>query len=280
MPETPEKRDLGRPRGMDHAAAAGWSRPARCPPVSSSSSPSPSSSTTSAGSTTSASTGPRASSTRSRRRASRCSSRLDRDVDAVVFLRPQDDLYQPVKELLSRYAAASRRIHVRMIDPEKNPIEARQLVDQYQVTTPGDRHRLGQRPPGPRQQRSSPSSTTRAVQLGQRPEMTGFKGEQLFTGAIMQLVERRKPKILFTTGHGEASLDDRGPRGFSGVEDLLGARQLRPLGVGLARQAGGARRHRPPGHRRPQGELRRSPSSTRSPPISTTAAACSCCSTR
>jgi ABC-type uncharacterized transport system involved in gliding motility auxiliary subunit len=147
--------------------------------------------------------------------------RLDKDVDAVVFLRPQDDLYQPVKELLSRYAAASPRIHVRMIDPEKNPVEAQQLVTRYQVTTPGivlatakDRRVLDSN--------ELAELDFSAVQLGQKPEMTGFKGEQLVTGALMQLAQGRKPKVLFTTGHGEASLDDRGPRGLSGAEDLLG----------------------------------------------------------
>jgi ABC-type uncharacterized transport system involved in gliding motility auxiliary subunit len=52
--------------------------------------------------------------------------------------------------------------------------------------------------------------------------MTGFKGEQLFTSAVVQLSEGRKPKILFTTGHGELSLDDQGGRGLSGAQQLLG----------------------------------------------------------
>ncbi|HEY8022178.1 MAG TPA: GldG family protein [Thermoanaerobaculia bacterium] len=147
--------------------------------------------------------------------------RLDRDVDAVVFLRPQDDLYQPVKEILARYAAASPRLHVRMIDPEKNPVEAQQLVTRYQVTTPGivlatakDRRVLD----------SSELAEVdfSAVQMGQKPEMTGFKGEQMITGALIQLAQGRKPKVLFTTGHGETSLDDRGPRGLSGAQDILG----------------------------------------------------------
>jgi ABC-type uncharacterized transport system involved in gliding motility auxiliary subunit len=147
--------------------------------------------------------------------------RLDHDVDAVVFLRPQDDLYQPVRELLSRYAAASPRIHVRMIDPEKNPVEAQQLVTRYQVTTPGIVLA------GPKDRRVLDSNELAefdfsGVQLGQKPEMTGFKGEQLITGALMQLSQGRKPKVLFTTGHGEAALDERGPHGFSGAEDILG----------------------------------------------------------
>jgi len=54
------------------------------------------------------------------------------------------------------------------------------------------------------------------------PQMTGFKGEQLFTSALVQLSEGRKPKILFTTGHGEHSLDDQSGRGLSGAQQLLG----------------------------------------------------------
>jgi len=52
--------------------------------------------------------------------------------------------------------------------------------------------------------------------------MTGFKGEQLFTSAILQLSEGHKPKILFTTGHGEHALDDQGGHGLSGARQLLG----------------------------------------------------------
>jgi ABC-type uncharacterized transport system involved in gliding motility auxiliary subunit len=52
--------------------------------------------------------------------------------------------------------------------------------------------------------------------------MTGFKGEQLFTSAIVQLSEGGKPRILFTTGHGEHSLDDQSGRGLSGAQQLLG----------------------------------------------------------
>ncbi len=52
--------------------------------------------------------------------------------------------------------------------------------------------------------------------------MTGFKGEQRFTGAILELEEAKKPKVLFTTGHGERSLDDFDQNGLSQAQDLLG----------------------------------------------------------
>jgi gliding motility-associatede transport system auxiliary component len=146
---------------------------------------------------------------------------LKDDVQAVVFLGPQDQLYSPVRELLERYAAASPHVKVRVVDQEKNPVEASQLVKQYQVTSPGVVFATAK-------DRRVIDSTEladydfTAVQFGQKPEMTGFKGEQLFTSALLQLSEGRKPKILFTTGHGEASLDDTGQRGLSGMRDILG----------------------------------------------------------
>jgi ABC-type uncharacterized transport system involved in gliding motility auxiliary subunit len=60
------------------------------------------------------------------------------------------------------------------------------------------------------------------MQMGQAPTLSGFKGEQLFTGAILQLGEGKKPKLIFTTGHGERSLDDQGPEGLAGIQQLLG----------------------------------------------------------
>ncbi|MFL6196506.1 MAG: GldG family protein [Thermoanaerobaculia bacterium] len=148
---------------------------------------------------------------------------LDRDVDFIVFLSPdqQQELYQPTTELLQRYGSASRRVHVRVVDAEKNPLEAQQLVKTYGVTTTGVVVASG------KDKRVIDSNDLaeldfRTVQTAGRPQMTGFKGEQLFTSAILQLSEGRKPRILFTTGHGEHSLDDQGEHGLAGAQQILG----------------------------------------------------------
>jgi ABC-type uncharacterized transport system involved in gliding motility auxiliary subunit len=148
---------------------------------------------------------------------------LKRDVDFVVFLSPdqQRELYQPTNELLARYGAASRRVHVRIVDAAKNPIEAQQLIKKYGVTTTGvvvasgnDRRVIDSN--------DLAELDFRTMQSTGQPQMTGYKGEQLFTSAILQLNEGRKPKILFTTGHGEHSLDDQGGHGLSGAQQILG----------------------------------------------------------
>jgi ABC-type uncharacterized transport system involved in gliding motility auxiliary subunit len=148
---------------------------------------------------------------------------LKRDVDFYVFLSPdqQRELYQPTTEVLARYGSASRRVHVRIVDAAKNPIEAQQLSQKYGVTTTGvvvasgnDRRVIDSN--------DLAELDFRTMQSTGQPQMTGYKGEQLFTSAILQLSEGRKPKILFTTGHGEHSLDDQGGHGLSGAQQILG----------------------------------------------------------
>lgn len=147
---------------------------------------------------------------------------LKRDVDFIVFLQPADELYEPVRELLSQYDAASQRVRVRYVDPQKDRIQAERLIQQYQITGYGVVVASGN------DKRVVPSGDLAefdfsGMQMGQAPTLSGFKGEQLFTGAILQLNEGRKPKVLFTTGHGERSLDDQGEQGLSGIQEILGA---------------------------------------------------------
>ena len=147
---------------------------------------------------------------------------LDKDVEVVVFLSPQDELYEPTRELLRRYEAASPRVGVRVIDPEKNPIEAQQLVQKYEITgasvvvaSGGDKRVIDSS--------ELAEMDFSAMQMeGGSPRVGAFKGEQAVTSAILQLAEGRKPKVLVTTGHGEARLDDVGARGLSTAQQLLG----------------------------------------------------------
>jgi ABC-type uncharacterized transport system involved in gliding motility auxiliary subunit len=147
---------------------------------------------------------------------------LNRDIEFIVFLAPeQGEILEPTRELLSRYGSASRRVSVRIVDAAKKPVEAQQLLQKYGVTTTGVVVASGN------DKRVIDSNELaeldfRTLQTTGAPQMTGFKGEQLFTSAIVQLSEGRKPKILFTVGHGEHSLDDQSGRGLSGAQQLLG----------------------------------------------------------
>ncbi|MGH9464248.1 MAG: Gldg family protein, partial [Thermoanaerobaculia bacterium] len=147
---------------------------------------------------------------------------LDRDVETIVFMRPGGELYDEVTELLARYEAASPRIRLRLLDPERNLAEAQSLVDRYQVTgldvvvfDAGDGNtRIVQAADLAEYDYSG-------MQFGQAPTLKGFKGEQQLTSALLNLSESEKPKILFTKGHGEHALDDFSSGGLSAAADYL-----------------------------------------------------------
>ena len=151
---------------------------------------------------------------------------LDQEVEVTMFLQPGTNLYDPAKELLERYAARSSRVSLRTVDPQRNLIEAQRLVDEFQLSSlnvvvfeSGDDRRVVE-------ESTLADFDYSGMQYGAAPTMTGFKGEEAFTSAILALVEKTKPKVLFTTGHGERSLDDFGDAGLSRVRDLLGKENL------------------------------------------------------
>lgn len=146
---------------------------------------------------------------------------LDRDVSVIVFMDDQSPVYEPTKELLSRYAAASPRLKPSFVDPVRNPARAQQLVQRYDVQRAAVVFESG------KDKRVVEASDLAdydysAMQQGGAPEMKGFKGEQKFTSALVELMEAKKPSILFTTGHGEPSLDSQEGRGFGRLQRFLG----------------------------------------------------------
>jgi ABC-type uncharacterized transport system involved in gliding motility auxiliary subunit len=61
------------------------------------------------------------------------------------------------------------------------------------------------------------------AQYGQEPTVKEFKGEKLITSAILSLVESKKPRILFTKGHGEAyTAQSPDGRSLARAAELLG----------------------------------------------------------
>ena len=147
---------------------------------------------------------------------------LDRDIDVTLFLPDGSPLHDSSKELLERYAAKSPRIHFRAISADKNLIEAQRLVDKFQLSNlnvvvfeSGNDRRVVE-------ESALADYDYSALQYGGSPELTGFKGEEAFSGAILELVESRKPKVLLTSGHGELALDEPGAGGLSGVAGLVG----------------------------------------------------------
>ena len=128
---------------------------------------------------------------------------LDKDVSVVVFMTPQTPLFQDTRELLTRYQAASSHVRVEFIDPDRNPLRTQQLAKEYGVSAANTVvFSVGAH-------RKYVSSEQLAdydysgVQYGQSPKLKAFKGEEQFTSAILAVVNPSRPRVYFTTGHGE-----------------------------------------------------------------------------
>ncbi len=148
---------------------------------------------------------------------------LDRDVDIIVLLDPASELYTAANELLDRYVAVNpQRIERRDMDAAKDLLALQQLVDQYDIqrdnviviAADGDKRVIAEH--------ELVEYDYSGSQFGQPPTMKAFKGEQLITSAILSLVESRKQKLVFTTGHGEATFDPGDPRSLSQAREILG----------------------------------------------------------
>ncbi len=156
--------------------------------------------------------------------------RVDRDIDAILFLVPNSpvdsQVFDQVSELLDRYEAANPRIRKRVIDPARDRLEVTRLIEDFDierahavVIAAGDDRRVLDGFDFVEYDYSGAS-------LGQPPSVKAFRGEQLITSAILELIEDEKPKVVFTSGHGEASIEATSegsdPRALAAAADLLG----------------------------------------------------------
>lgn len=108
---------------------------------------------------------------------------LRRDVRITAFLRADEPGRVESIALLDRYEQRSRRIDVRVVDPDD---------------APGDVARLG----------VDPLLGGVALVSGDKTELAPFPTEQDLTAALARLQRARVPDVCFTTGHGEAPLDN------------------------------------------------------------------------
>lgn len=139
---------------------------------------------------------------------------LKQKVRVVVFMTPASGLYDQVHELLSRYAAASDKIKVEYIDPDKEPLKTRALAKQFGISAANTVvFAVGDRTKYVTSNQLADYDYSMA-RMGQAPKLKAFKGEEQFTSAILSLVAPHVPKIYFVSGHGEISLKS-GARGRS-----------------------------------------------------------------
>jgi len=131
---------------------------------------------------------------------------LTEEVRVVVFMTPATSMYDQVHELLQRYQAASSKLSVEFIDPDREPLRTKQLAEQFGVQVANTVvFALGDRTKYVTAEQMAEMDYS-GMEYGQGPSVRAFKGEEQFTSAILSLVAPEVPKVYFVTGHGEAAV--------------------------------------------------------------------------
>ena len=135
---------------------------------------------------------------------------LKKEVRIFVFFSPTarntsgPGLYDDVQNLLKEYEfAGKRRIQVENIDPYRNPTRARELQERYRFGANENLIILDYQG----RQKFLPvadlAEYDASGMFNDAQEVSAFKGEQIITGAMIELVEDKQTKIGLVTGHGE-----------------------------------------------------------------------------
>ena len=145
---------------------------------------------------------------------------LKAPVTVTVFMTEGSPLYAETQELLKRYAAASPRLTVETLNPERNPARAQAFLRELGDVRLSVVFRSGDKKKVVPVDALAEYDFARA-QLGGEPALKAFKGEQEFTAALLTVTQEKSPKVVFTTGHGERPLAGRLREGYERVSDLL-----------------------------------------------------------
>jgi hypothetical protein len=122
-------------------------------------------------------------------------------VEAIVLCRTRTPLFTEIRLLLEQYENRGRRFHVVYIDPDRDLARAKELVM---------RERLSKaewvlfRCRG----RSVPVAVRDLVGTDAGGVRSMFHGEQLFSAAILEVTQTRRPTVYFLAGSGEHAIDD------------------------------------------------------------------------
>ncbi len=134
---------------------------------------------------------------------------LDEPVDVVVFLSRSDNMRVSVEHMLGAYAAETRQLRVRYVDPDQNPAEFMALQKQYDINQLAtDDGRLV-------------SETAIVLARGKKHwyvtaddimsiDETGAvkpKLEQALTVGLRNILGSEVTRVCFTAGHQEASIE-------------------------------------------------------------------------
>ena len=134
---------------------------------------------------------------------------LKQDANITYFDGPRG--FRSAKDQLDLYSNLSPKIHVKYVDPEKEPMVAREA--------------------------GVKAAGTAIVQVGLNKNEAKSMTEEEITGALIRDLKHTTRTICFVTGSGEHQIDDSGRTGYSRLKDLLGKDNYSAKSIDLLQKA-------------------------------------------
>jgi ABC-type uncharacterized transport system involved in gliding motility auxiliary subunit len=134
---------------------------------------------------------------------------LKQDATIAYFDGPRG--FAPAKDQLDLYSNLSPKVHVKYVDPDKDPMAARAA--------------------------GFKSNGTAIVQVGLNKNEAKSVTEEEITGALIRDLKNTTRTVCFVTGSGEHQIDDSGRNGYSRLKDLLGKDNYAAKSIDLLQKA-------------------------------------------
>jgi ABC-type uncharacterized transport system involved in gliding motility auxiliary subunit len=134
---------------------------------------------------------------------------LKQDATITYFDGPRG--FAPAKDQLDLYSNLSPKVHVKYLDPDKDPMAARAA--------------------------GFKNNGTASVQVGLNKNEAKSVTEEEITGALIRDLKNTTRTVCFVTGSGEHQIDDSGRNGYSRFKDLLGKDNYAAKSIDLLQKA-------------------------------------------
>jgi hypothetical protein len=157
---------------------------------------------------------------------------MTNQVQVIVLFDPEESsVYYDVKDLLTEYQLNSPHLEVEYVNYGRNPGRADLIKAQYQLSSGPDSlvaiFDCSGRPPRVVRERELSDFDVSGALQGEPVRRTTFKGEQLFSSAILSVLDTKPLKACYLVGHGELDITAEGTTdGYFRFAQLLSEKNI------------------------------------------------------
>jgi hypothetical protein len=139
---------------------------------------------------------------------------LTNRVHVTVYFRKEDQIYSTIDELLKEYVGINHRIEIEKVDYLRDPAAAQKIKTTYKLGSAGEKDLVIFDSGGNVFPVDGNMLSDKDIEVLQgdkapsyRKKIVGFRGETMFTGALMRVTDPRRRKAYMLQGHGEHRID-------------------------------------------------------------------------